>query len=61
MTDYVMGRIPLIKKKLKTSIAKFNKLGTTKLKDISDLDLCFMCNDLVEDLKFIQKEIEDVV
>ena len=53
-----MGRIPLIKKKLKTSIAKVNKLGTTKIKDISDLDLCFMCNDLVEDLKFIQKEID---
>jgi len=53
--EYKMGRIPLIKKKLKTSIAKVNKLGTTKL---SELDLCFMCNDLVEDLKFIQKEID---
>jgi hypothetical protein len=55
MNEYKMGRIPLIKKKLKTSIAKVNKLGTTKL---SELDLCFMCNDLVEDLKFIQKEID---
>ena len=58
MTDYVMGRIPLIKQKLDEAIFKVYEVKSVGIRDHTDTDLKDNCDKIIDNLSFILNEME---
>tara|TARA_R110002095_G_scaffold109789_1_gene96108 strand:+ start:165 stop:347 length:183 start_codon:yes stop_codon:yes gene_type:complete len=60
MTDYVTGRIPLIKQKLNDAIDQAHVVKSIGIRDHNNTVIRDSCNDIINNLKLILNEMEEL-